>query len=284
VYGVPCYVATRVMFSRSDLIPKPPRTWPEWVAVMQHLKEQHPKSYAILLPTNQWEEVTIMALAEHAPLLNAKGTEGDFRDPRFAMAFQFFITIFRNGFAPPVANTQVANVYQGFAEGDFAMYITGPWNVGEFRNRLPPGMKDKWATAPMPAPVAADYPGMSMAGGSSLVLFRSSKKKDAAWKLIEFLSEPAQQIRFYELTQDLPAHRDAWKAAAVANDPPLAAFREQLEHVAPLPRVPEWEQIATTIYEDGEATVRGRMTVERALADLDQKADRILATRRWVLA
>ena len=54
--------------------------------------------------------------------------------------------------------------------------------------------------------------------------------------------------------------------------------------MAPLPRVPQWEQIATTIYEDGEATVRGRMTVEQAAADLDRKANFILAKRRWVLA
>ena len=284
LYGVPWYVDTRVLFYRTDLVPTPPRTWSEWLAAMQRVKETRPNSWAILLPTNQWEEVTIMALANHAPLLNASGTQGAFRDARFAAAFRFFIEIFRRGFAPPVANTQIANVYQGFADGDFAMYLTGPWNVGEFRKRLPPEMKDKWATAPLPAPVAGDWPGLSMAGGSSLSLFRASKKKDAAWKLVEFLSQPAQQVRFYELTQDLPAHRAAWKTPAVANDPPLAAFREQLEHVAPLPRVPEWEQIATAIYEDGEATVRGRMTIERALADLDQKADHILAKRRWVLA
>jgi multiple sugar transport system substrate-binding protein len=284
VYGVPWYVDTRVLFYRSDLVPKPPRTWDEWMGAMQRLKEQRPDSFAILLPTNQYEEVTILALANHSPLLNAGGTEGAFRDPRFAGAFRFFIEIFRRGYAPPVANTQVANVYQGFAQGDFAMYLTGPWNVGEFRKRLPKEMDGKWATTPLPAPVASDWPGMSMAGGSSLVMFQASKKKEAAWKLIEFLSEPAQQIRFYELTQDLPAHREAWRAPAVANDPPLAAFREQLEHVAPLPRVAEWEQIATAIYQNGEATVRRRMTVEQALADLDQKALRILAKRRWVLA
>ena len=123
-----------------------------------------------------------------------------------------------------------------------------------------------------------------MAGGASFVIFRASQKKHAAWKLIEFLSEPKQQIRFYELTQDLPAHRDAWKVPAVANDPPLAAFRVQLEHVVPLPRVAEYEQIATAIAEDGEAVVRGRMTIAQALSDLDARANRILAKRRWVLA
>ena len=54
--------------------------------------------------------------------------------------------------------------------------------------------------------------------------------------------------------------------------------------MAPLPRVAEYEQIATDIAEDGEAVVRGRMTVDQALSDLDAKANHILAKRRWVLA
>ena len=123
-----------------------------------------------------------------------------------------------------------------------------------------------------------------MAGGASLVIFKDSKKKDAAWKLIEFLSEPAQQVKFYELTQDLPAHRDAWKAHGLADDVQMRSFLVQLDHVVPLPRVPEWEQIATRILEHGEAAVRGRMTVDQATADLDKKTDEILAKRRWVLA
>lgn len=284
VYGVPWYVDTRVLFYRTDLVPKPPRTWDDWLQAMQHVKQQQPNSYAILLPTNEYEPLEILAMENGASLLNASGTEGAFHDPRFAAAFHFYLDLFRRGYAPVLSNTQIANVYQGFAQGDYAFYITGPWNVGEFRKRLPPEMNGKWATAPMPAPRAGEYPGTSMAGGSSLVLFRSSKKKDAAWKLVEYLSEPAQQIRFYELTQDLPAHRDAWRAPQVAGDPPLAAFREQLEHVAPMPRVPEYEQIATDIADDGEAVVRGRMTIDQALNDLDAKANHILAKRRWVVA
>ena len=35
------------------------------------------------------------------------------------------------------ATQQIANLYQEFARGYFAMYITGPWNLGEFRRRLP---------------------------------------------------------------------------------------------------------------------------------------------------
>lgn len=284
VYGVPWYVDTRVLFYRTDLIAKPPQSWTEWLQAMQRVKERRPNGYAILLPTNEYEPLEILAMGNGASLLDATGTEGAFHDPRFAEAFRFYVSLFRRGYAPVLSNTQIANLYQGFAQGDFAMYITGPWNVGEFRKRLPASMSGKWATAPMPAPHAGRYPGMSMAGGASLVLFRQSQHKEAAWKLVEYLSEPAQQIRFYELTQDLPAHRDAWRAPQVAGDPPLAAFREQLEHVEPMPRVPEYEQIATDIAQDGEAVVRGRMTIAQALNDLDAKANHTLAKRRWVVA
>jgi len=284
LYGVPWYVDTRVLFYRTDLIPKPPRTWDEWVAAMRRVKQIHPDKYAILLPTNEYEPVELMAMANGATLLNSAGTQGAFRDPKFVQALQFYADLFRNGYAPVLSNTQIASVYQGFAEAEYAMFITGPWNVGEFHKRLPPSMEGKWTTTPMPSPRAADYPGTSMAGGASLVIFRGSQKKDAAWKLIEFLSEPAQQIRFYELTQDLPAHRDTWSGSAVARDPELKAFRTQLEHVAPLPRVPEYEQIATNVAEDCEAIVRGRMSVQQAVADLDRKADSLLTKRRWVLA
>ena len=37
------------------------------------------------------------------------------------------------------STTQVANVWQEFGRGTFAFYITGPWNIGEFRRRLPAG-------------------------------------------------------------------------------------------------------------------------------------------------
>ncbi|HEX2059424.1 MAG TPA: extracellular solute-binding protein, partial [Thermoanaerobaculia bacterium] len=193
------------------------------------------------------------------------------------------IDMFRRGYAPSVSNAQIANLYQQFAQGDFAMYITGPWNVGEFRRRLPAEMQDQWATAPLPGRTAG-RPGVSTAGGSSLVIFRKSNQKEAARKLIEFLSEPAQQVRFFELTGDLPARRTAWQAPALAAEPRFPAFRAQLESVRPLPQVPEWEQIATAIYDRGEAAARGTITVAQAVAQLDARADDVLEKRRWIVS
>ena len=288
LYGIPWYVDTRVLFYRSDILaavgfPHGPRTWAEWRTAMTRIRDQKKSRWGILIPTNEYEPMTVLAFSAHSPLLNADGTRGAFSQPQFADAFNFYVSLFNDGFAPRVSNAQIANLYQQFAQGDFTMYISGPWIVGEFRRRLPPEMQDKWATAPLPAHDAIEPTGISMAGGGSLVVFRASKHKAAARKLIEFLSEPQQQVRFYELTGDLPARRSAWNSPVLANDAAFAAFRIQFERVAPLPKVPEWEQIATAIYDRGEAAARGTIAPKAALAQLDRRADELLEKRRWML-
>jgi multiple sugar transport system substrate-binding protein len=286
LYGVPWYVDTRVLFYRTDMLaavgyPEAPRTWAQWLDAMEKIKTRRLARFGIVMPTNEWEQPVALAFSNGSGLLNAAGTRGAFREPQFAEAFAFYRSIFERGYAPVDSNQQIANLYQQFAQGDFAMLITGPWNIFEFRRRLPAHMEDKWSTAPLPGPNGI---GVSTAGGSSLVVFRASKHKAAAQKLIEFLSEPARQVRFFELTGDLPARRSAWSAPAFAAEPRFPAFREQLESVRPLPQVPEWEQIATAIYDRGEAAVRGVVTVEQAVAQLDARADEVLEKRRWILS
>jgi len=290
--GVPWYVDTRVLFYRKDLlqaagVAAPPRTWIEWHDVLRRLKARAgPGRWAILLPTDEWAQPVILGLQNGASLLTADGGDAAFRSPAFREAAAFYVDLFREGLAPAVANTQIANLYQQFAAGDFAMYITGPWNLGEFRRRLPASLKDAWATAPLPAAGGGEPggPGVSLAGGSSLVLFRSSKRSDDAWKLIEFLSEPAQQVRFYALAGDLPARRDAWRDPLLSTDAAARAFEEQLENVAAPPRIPEWEQIAQKVAEHLEPAIRGVVTVDAALEALDKDVSALLTKRRWVLA
>jgi multiple sugar transport system substrate-binding protein len=288
-YGVPWYVDTRVLFYRTDLLARagaarPPRSWAEWREDMHRLVAlAGPDHYGILLPIDEWAQPVVLALEAGADLLRDGGRYGDFLEPRFRKAFAFYVSLFTERLAPPLGNAQVANLYQQFADGYFAMVITGPWNLGEFRRRLPPGLQGEWGTAPMPAVDAADYPGVSLAGGSSLVVFRASRHKDEAFRLIEFLSQPAQQLAFYRLTGDLPAHTAAWEDPSLAADPRLRAFREQLLHVRPMPQVPEWERIATAIADAAERVIVGHQTIDRSLERLQGDVDAMLAKRRVLL-
>ncbi len=288
-YGVPWYVDTRVLFYRSDVLARAgydsiPDTWEGWRAAMEAVKrEMGPERYAILLPLNEWHPAVILGLQNGSPLLADRATRGAFSQPAFAGAFDWLLDLYESGLAPPVANTEVANVYQEFARGTFSMYITGPWNLGEFERRLPAELQDAWATAPLPGPGGAAH-GVSLAGGSSLVLYRGSRHKEEAWRLLRYLSRPEVQVRFYALTGDLPARVTAWDDPALAAAPRIAAFRKQLERVVPMPKVPEWEQIAARVQERTELAARRGATAAEALRRLDEDAARILEKRRWLLA
>ena len=229
---------------------------------------------------NEFEQLLSFALQQDDPLLRDGGTRGNFSSPGFRRALGFYAGMFDNGWAPPMSESQISNVWDEFGRGFFSFYISGPWNIREFRNRLPADLQDAWATAPLPGP---DGPGAGIAGGTSLVLFRGSEVQDASWKLVEFLSRPDIQQRFHAMIGNLPPRRSTWELPQLQADPHARAFRDQLERVKPTPQVLEWERIAQEMRLMSERVVRGGLAQEAAVAQLDARVDDILAAkRRWV--
>lgn len=288
LYGLPWYVDTRVLFYRKDWLrqaglAEPPRRWEEWLAAMERMKGQQSGRFAFLLPVNEWEMPVLLTWQLGGELLDRETRHGNFQSPQVRKAFALYLDLFRHGYAPAVGVNQMANLYQEFARGMFSLYLSGPWNVGEFRRRLPAGLQDGWDTAPLPA-FGADAPGVSLAGGASLVVSSASRHKEAALRWIAFLDEPEIQVRFYALGGDLPGRVSAWTAPELSREPRVAAFRAQLERVRATPKIPEWERIAAKIAYHGERAIRGAATLEETLAALDEDAERILEKRRWLLA
>ena len=288
VYGIPWYVDTRVLFYRTDILARAgyrrmPDNWTDWLAAMRAItRVEGPGHYAIYLPLNEWPPQVLLGLEQGSPLITPDG-HGAFADSAFARAFAFLLSLYHQRLAPPATSNDIANLYQEFARGTFAMYITGPWNIGEFRRRLPPELQHSWTTAPMPGPTGPES-GVSLAGGSSLVILRSSKHRALAWELMRYLSRPEVQLQFYRLTGDLPARRETWTDSALAADREAQAFRIQLDRTVPTPMIPEWEEVTTKIMDQTEAAVRGGVTSAEALATLDRQVDRVLERRRYLLA
>lgn len=287
LYGVPWYVDTRLLFYRRDLLKEagfdaPPRSWAGWRNQLAALSDPARHRYGILLPTNEYEQLMSLALQQPDPLLRDGGRYGNFESAGFRRALTFYVDTFRRKQAPAITNVEAGNPWSEFGRGVYAFYLSGPWNIGEFRQRLPLAQQPDWSTAPLPGPNDA-HAGIGSAGGSSLVIFRASPHKDAAWALIEYLSQPAVQQRFYDLLGDMPPRRSSWEGGALRDDPKARAFREQLEKARPTPAVPEWERIATEMQLVAARAVAGELTIDQAAAEIDHRVDRILEKRRWVL-
>ncbi len=288
IYGIPWYVDTRLLFYRKDILARagfssPPQNWDEWLEFSYQIKKlssPQQRRYAAFfsLIYNDWGVPVILILSNGGQLLKNNDCYGAFDEPAALEALRFYVNFFEDSLAIR-SMTEVSNIYQGFSDGLFAMMITGPWNVNEIRKRYPE-LKDRWSTAPIPG--RANF--NSIAGGSSLVLFKNAKRPAAAWQLIEFLSQPEIQIEFFKLTLDLPAVKSAWQADIIRQDREMAAFYTQLEHVVPTPKIAEWEQVAVKIQEHLEQVIFGRASLEKAVANLNRDVDRILEKRQWLLS
>jgi multiple sugar transport system substrate-binding protein len=287
LYGVPWYVDTRLLFYRTDLLKAagfdaPADNWTDWLQQLRAIKRMvGPTRYAVLLPLNEFEPLQVLALQQPESMLRDGDRYGNFRSASFRRALAFYRDMFAQSLAPTMTNTQISNVWNELGNGFYTFYISGPWNIGEFKHRLPPELQSTWMTAPMPGP---DGPGVSNAGGSSLVLFKRSRHQPSAWALIEFLSRPAIQQRFYELSGDLPPRRTSWEGGAIASDPYTRAFRAQFERLRAFPQIPEWEQVMQEMRVMAERVVQGHEPIDSAVTSFDAEVDEMLAKRRWMLA
>lgn len=286
LYGVPWYVDTRLLYYRTDILrdagfSQPPQSWDEWSTMLAAIKRMvGPQRYSVLLPLNEFEQLLVFALQQPSPLLRDNGRYGNFRSDDFRRALQFYYGMFQREWAPRMTNTQVSNVWDEFANGFYTFYMSGPWNIAEFRKRMPEHLQDDWMTAPVPGP---NGPGVSSAGGASLVIFRTSRLKEQAWQFAQYLSAVETQRRFYQRTGDLPPRISTWESPELTESPYSRAFRIQLDRVRSPPKVPEWERIAQEMRMAAERVVQGTSTIEQAMVALDRKTDEILEKRRWML-
>ena len=282
LYGIPWYVDTRLLFYRRDRLAQAgfdhaPTNWSEWETQMAAIKAHG--HYGVMMPLNEFEQLLSFGLQQSDALLREDGTRGNFESAGFRRALAFYARLFAQGWAPPMSQTQISNVWDEFFNGLFVFYVSGPWNIREFRQRVPHGLEDSWATAPLPGP---DGLGAGIAGGTSLVMFRSSQHKAATWKFIEFLSRPQSQERLHAEIGDPPPRRSTWALPGLAHDAYAAAFRDQLERVKPTPKVLEWERVVQEMRLASERVVRGGESQDHALQQLDTRVDAILEKRRWM--
>jgi multiple sugar transport system substrate-binding protein len=283
--ALPWYVDTRLQFYRKDLFERagyaaPPERWEEWKRALHAVKKTKGEGFAILLPINEYEHLTQMALSAGATFLNAEGTRGAFRDARFREALAFYKSLFAEKLAPIAGAAQISNVWNEFARGYFAVYPSGPWTIADMKDRLPKTLEGRWATQPIPGP---DGPGRSTPGGSSLVVYANARDPAACWQLVGDLLRPSTQQELQKVAGSLPPTRAVWASAGLTADPITEAFARQLDRTTALPKVPEWERIVAEMQIVADLFVRGRVTLDEAVADMDARADRLLEKRRWML-
>jgi multiple sugar transport system substrate-binding protein len=273
-YGVPWYVETRLLYYRTDLaeqggITEPPADWDGLTELVTALQEAGAENGISLQ-----QPCCIGAWQTFAPFLWQAG--GDIVDesndftldsPECVEALTFYDSFFENGLAR--AETSDVPVEAQFADGSVGAFISGPWMINIITDAG--ADPETWTVAHQPTNVS----GTSFVGGGNLAVFDQSDNQDAAWAFVEFASRPETQVLWYETVSDLPAVHAAWDDPALADDPLLAAFGEQLDDTKSPPAIPTWEEVASAIDGQIEQVTVGDTSPEDGCAAMQAEAESI---------
>jgi multiple sugar transport system substrate-binding protein len=257
-YGVPWYVETRLVYYRKDLAAKagittPPTDWDGLKAMAKAMKDKAGAKYGInLQPGGQgsWQTVMPFAWSAGASITAEGDQEFTFDTPQMQEGLAYYQSFFTEKLAgtdlPP--NSTEAQ----FVNGSVPMFISGPWMAGSVAKLGGEKMKADIGVFQLPKNKTAT----SFVGGSNFVVFKTSKNKDNAWKLVKFLSEAGTQAEWFKLSTDLPAVKSAWTDPSIASDPLLPVFGKQLDDAKAPPAIVNWEQVATAFDTQVEKLVK----------------------------
>lgn len=122
-----------------------------------------------------------------------------------------------------------------FKKSEFAFFVDGPWSIDELRGAL----GDNLAVAQLPAgPVGPAQPWLS-ADGIFFNPASSVEQQRLALALALHLSSTESGTALAEIAHRLPANRNV----AIDADPLLAGFMQQAQNAAPIPLIPEMQEV-----------------------------------------
>mgnify|MGYP000847810616 FL=1 len=99
---------------------------------------------------------------------------------------------------------QVAPLHEipnGFVEGRVAMWITGPWMLGTWRDNYPAFFNSGWGVMPLPRGEQEASP----CGSWNIAITKQSKHKQEAWQVVQALTGKRGMEIWCEGTGNLPA-------------------------------------------------------------------------------
>ncbi|HEY8497792.1 MAG TPA: extracellular solute-binding protein [Limnochordales bacterium] len=123
--------------------------------------------------------------------------------PRFVNAFTVAQQVRRAGLDARIGAWS-NEWYEAFKRGTVAVELSGAWLAGHLQNWMAPETAGKWGARDLPENMYVSW------GGSFYAIPEQSKNKDAAWKLIQFLTtRPDIQLLAFRTTNAFPALRAA---------------------------------------------------------------------------
>jgi multiple sugar transport system substrate-binding protein len=273
VYGMWHGTDCRVLFYRKDLVPKPPRTWDELIAVASRIAKEK-KISGYVFNAGRWEG----AVFDHLPMFWGQG--GELVDEKGAPIFglppnrekmirvlQFMRDTITKGASPSsvLANNDYQQLSSAAIAGDTAMFLGGSWQLRDLEPSLSKEQFALWDVAPIPQ--RAEGVVSTGAGGWIWVSFATDPaKQKAAAELIQFIESSKNVGVISQLAHQLPARKSVYQQFPFFREDPFhARFGEWLAGARARPAVLIYPTISEQLQLAIGYAVSGDKTPEQAV-------------------
>ena len=304
IWGVPWYSDASVLFYRKDLLANsgfdaPPATWDELIDMSRKVMQDADVATGFVFQGADYEGGTANAvefiwgaggevmrgqLRLTSPLRGTLAeTDSIIIDSAEAAAgFDSARRLVAEGVAPAAVTTyREQEALEAFLAGDAVFLRSWPYVQGILQESE---LSDaQVGVAWLPA-ASADYAGFSCLGGWNLMIRDgvSDDERAAAWALIRYLTDPAQQKRQALEAGLLPAVESLYEDAEVLGSVPIAALATDARsaHIRVRPMSPFYAEMSSEIASAFNRVLKGELTGEEAVANLEKDLRTIVARNR----
>lgn len=272
-YGLPLDTNTQVIVYNPDFLKAagltaPPKTMEEFKQYLTKTAGQDKYGFA-LGGTYTWQFLPLFWT------FGGKVTSDDYTKASGVLngdasvaAVQEILDLYKQKLIAPTMTGGQPGTWDGYKAGQYGAVLEGPWFFASMQN----DMKGKLQGSVVPASKGGS---ISVVGGENIVMFKSSKNKEAAWKFIQFMLSDEAQVAMAK-TGQMPVTKSASANPVMKEAGYYDAYVQQLQTALPRTPVPTWTKIDKILGDAMEAVFRGADQPKSALDKAAKEIDALL--------
>lgn len=280
-YGVPWYAYADMVLYRTDLAEsagvEAPTDWDDLRTFAEGLKDagvEYPLALYAAYDSYSARQLLTFAVQNGGGFISDDQSEWTINTSENVEALEYWASFMADGLASPDGPEFLDTVSWLTTGKNAAIIDGGPWFYSWFDDANGEGWaEENVSLATMPVGPGGDS--ATTVGGGSWMVPVDSGNKDAAWKFARWMSEPEQQVQWYEIFKNMPAVKAAWDDPELSGDELLQTVEAGLETGITLPKVSTWTQVGDVIGEQMEQVVRGGISAQEALDAAQAQAESI---------
>lgn len=278
LYALPWFMDVGILYWRTDLLPAPPKSLAELTALARRGQAAGPR-YGIVWQGARYEGLVTVFLeilgGFGGRILTPEGRVA-VDSPQAVAALAYLKSQIAAGLAPPeVLTWHEEETRFAFQNGNAVFLRNWPY-AWALLGKPDSQVAGRFAIAPMPAAPGGEP--TAALGGAQLAINAYSRRPEAAFRLISYLTAPERMIERAQVVGQYPARRSVYGdprlAEALGADP--AAVLAIVERAEPRPVTPVWTELSEILQIHLHRSLAGQTGTAAALKEARREMEAVL--------